>query len=129
MRHPNCLLPEEEERRRELHRQGLDDRAIAKAVGMSPQGIAHWRWKRGLKANKPPKAQRARSRVLPGPAETGVVSRCTGANRRFMQAFERDLVTTASKHRDWPVDVDAFIKIWREVRAGEVIAEIERGMR
>jgi len=46
-----------------------------------------------------------------------------------MQAFERDLVTTASKHPDWPVDVDAFIKIWREVRAGEVIAEIERGMR
>ena len=129
MRRPNCLPLEEENRRRELHRQGLDDRTIAKAVGIGYEAIVHWRWKRGLKANKPPKAQRARSRVLPGPTETGVVSRCTGANRRFMQAFERDLVTTASKHRDWPVDVDAFIKIWREVRAGEVIAEIERGMR
>ena len=102
---------------------------MAKAVGISYGAMARWRWKRGLKANKPPKAQRARSRVLPGPAETGVVSRCIEANRRFMQAFERDLVTTASKHRDWPVDVDAFIRIWREVRADEVIAEIERGMR
>ena len=69
MRHHNCLPIEEENRRRELHRQGLDDRTMAKAVGISYGAMARWRWKRGLKANKPPKAQRARSRVLPGPAK------------------------------------------------------------
>ncbi len=41
----------EEARRRELHRQGLNDREIAQVVGLSISGIQNWRWKRGLRAN------------------------------------------------------------------------------
>ncbi len=126
MRHPNCLPIEEENRRRELHRQGLDDWAIANAVGVKHRSIASWRYTRGLKANRQ-KIQR--SQVLPGLTESGVVSRCTEANRLFIQAFERDLVSIAGKHRGEPIDVYAFIRIWREVRADEVIAEIEGSMR
>ena len=120
-RHPNCLPIEEEERRRELHRQGLDDRTIARAVGVSYKAIMSWRYTRSLKPNRPAPQEKE-----PTPS---VVTKCPEMNRRFIEAFERDLVTTAGKHRDWPVDIIAFINTWREVRAGEVIGEIERGAR
>lgn len=41
----------EEARRRKLHRQGMTDKEIARAVGLSPSGISGWRRKRQLRAN------------------------------------------------------------------------------
>jgi len=41
----------EEARRRKLHRQGMTDKEIARAIGLSPSGISGWRRKRQLRAN------------------------------------------------------------------------------
>ncbi len=113
------LPAEEEARRRELYRQGLNDEQIARVVGRSPQTIGHWRWKRGLKPNRTRMKPR---NVLPGDS---ILHSRPEAGCLFLQAFERDLLRAMDRsHAEIP-NLAAFMQAWRECRADEVLSEIE----
>ncbi len=119
----SLLPPEEEARRRELHKQVFDDGAIAEAVGRSRAAITCWRWTRKLKPNRPP--YRSRKPKERPKTQRSVIIHNPDLNKQFIEAFERDLVYAANRSKTKKPDVTAFIKIWRRVRAHEVLREIE----
>jgi transposase-like protein len=48
---PKSLLPEDEERRLALYREGKTDAECARAIGIRGHNFANWRRRRGLPAN------------------------------------------------------------------------------
>ena len=103
------------ERRLKMYHAGVSCREIARREGVTIGAIYNWRNGSGLTPPTMPKRRKTTER----------------RSRRdvlLVEAFERDLLWVSDQRDDDEgLDVGKFIEIWREVRADEVIDEIERG--
>ena len=83
------LPAEEEARRLEFYRQGLTDKQLARAVGMSHQAISHWRWRRGLKPNKDATVDPRRLKMFHAGLTDEEMARREGASPITIQLWRR----------------------------------------
>jgi hypothetical protein len=110
------LSREEEERRLELYHQGLNDKEIAKVLGLSKEAFRDWRVRRGLPANVKPKWT----------GETGsgtpMEQVLTPGQCEIMREFLRFCVT-GWRHG---ADVIKLMRAYREYQSGFVYTRLKR---
>ena len=108
------LSREEEEKRFELYRQGLNDKEIAKELGLSPEAFRDWRVRRGLPANVKPK--------WVGKDGTPMEQVLTPGQCEIMREFLRFCVT-GWRHG---ADVIKLMRAYREYQSGFVYTKLKR---